>query len=349
MALPLPAAAFLVWLAFPGAAAAQEARPVNSLMKADIYREFVRREIRDPSLSSPVSAPAVDFQLTTESKYQKAKAMVGLRVGNDLFFDVKFIAPLSSGDAEVEPIDLDGLSKSAVVDTGVHFLAWNPRLDVGAAREVFEEYLRRNPPSSSSAAGGRPKPISLLLLRDEPDLWRKFLEAVEWGSAYFFAGRFKIGRQGFTYADADFREVSTQKTSRAVEAAAGVLTPRFGYFGVNLEYQVYFDAASAVELIFPYRQGAADQIKKMVMSPPSRGERFKIQFEHRKAVMEHIALNPKISYFPGERIALIELPVYLFKNADQGLNGGVTLSWVSKCGGRFGLGIFIGTAFSLFP
>lgn len=349
MALPLAATAFLAWLSFPAAAAAQEGRPDDPLMKADIYREVVGREIRDPSLTSPVAAPAVDFQLTTESKYQKAKAMVGLRIGNDLFFDVKFIAPLSGGDSDVEPVDLDGLSKSSVVDMGIHFLAWNPKLDVETAREVFEEYRRRNPPASSSAAGARPKPISLLMLRDEPDLWGKFLEAVEWGSAYFFAGRFKIGRQGFTYADANFREVSTQKTSRALEAAAGVLTPRFGYFGINLEYQVYFDAASAVELIFPYRQGAAEQIKKMVMTPPSRGERFKIQAEFRKAVTEHIALNPKISYFPRERVALAELPLYLFKNVDEGLNGGVMLRWTSKHGGRCGMGIFVGTAFSLFP
>lgn len=347
MALPFPAAACLAFLAVY--AGAQEAQEIGPRMKAEIYREVVGREIRDPSLTSPIASPAVDFQLTTESKYQKAKAMLGLRIGNDLFFDVKFIAPLSSGDAEVEPIDLDGLSKSAVVDAGVHFLAWNPRLDAEAAREVFEEYRRRNPSSSSSAAGARPKPISLLLLRDEPDLWRRFLEAVEWGSAYFFAGRFKVGRQGFTYTDADFREVSTQKTSRAVEAAAGVLTPRLGYFGINLEYQVYFDGASAVELIFPYRQGAAEQIKRLVMSPPSRGERFKIQIEHRKAVTEHIALNPRISYFPMEKVALAELPLYLFKNVDQGLNGGVVLRWTSKNGGRYGMGIFVGTAFSLFP
>ncbi|OGD11078.1 MAG: hypothetical protein A2Y86_08345 [Candidatus Aminicenantes bacterium RBG_13_62_12] len=340
-------AACLGCLALP--ARAQEAREIEpSIIKRDAYREVVGPEIRDPSLTSPIAAPAVDFQLTTENKYKKAKALVGLRVGNDLFFDVKFIAPLSDGDSEVEPIDMDGLSKSSVVDMGIHFLAWNPRLDAEIAREVFEEYLRRHP-SSSSAAGARPKPISLLMLRDEPDLRKRFLEAVEWGNAYFAAFRLKVGRQGFTYADADFREISTQKTSRAVEAAGGVLTPRFGYFGVNLEYQVFFDGAASTELILPFRQGSAEQVKKLVFGPPSRGERFKIQFEHRKAVTEHLALNPKLSYFPREKVTLAELPVYLFKNADEGLNGGVTLSWTSKHGGRFGMGIFIGASFSIFP
>lgn len=339
-------AACLGCLVFTGRA--QEAREIDPATKRDVYSEVVSREIRDPSLTSPVASPAVDFQLTTESKYKKAKAMVGLRVGNDLFFDVKFIAPLSD-DSEVEPISLDGLSKSSVVDVGVHFLAWKPKLDVAAAREVFEEFARRHPQAARDASAGRSGPISIARLRDEPDLRKRFLEAVEWGSAYFVAFRLKVGRQGFTYADEDFREISTQKTSRAVEAACGVLTPRFGYFGVNLEYQAFFDGAAAIELILPYREGKAEQVKKLVLSPPSRRERFKIQFEHRKAVTEHIALNPKLSYFPGEKVVLAELPVYLFKNVDEGLNGGVNLRWTSKHGGRFGMGIFIGTAFSLFP
>jgi hypothetical protein len=344
------AVAALAWrLAVP--AAGEEGRELDPRTKAEAYRAVIGRGVRDPSLTSPVGAPEVDIQLTTEKKNNKAKAAVGLRLGDDFFIDVKFIAPLGEGDAEAEPIDMDGLGRSAVVDAGFRFLAWNPRLDADAAAEVEEEYRRRHPPSSSIAGRERRSdPVTLLMLRDEPDLRRRFLEAVEWGSAYFAACRVKIGREGFTWAGADLREISEQKTHKAAEAAAGVLTPRWGYFGINLEYQAFFDGAAATELILPYGQdGNAWRIEKIALRTPSRRERLKIQVEHRKSLTDRVAINPKLSYFPGERVLLAELPVYLFRNPDEGLNGGVNLSWTSKSGGRFGMGIFIGTSFSIFP
>ncbi|MBM3296227.1 MAG: hypothetical protein FJY83_01365 [Candidatus Aminicenantes bacterium] len=335
------------------AAAAQEEPELDPQSKRELYREAVGREIRDPSLTSPVAAPAVDFQLTTEKKNRKAKAMVGLRVGEALFFDVKFIAPLGDADSEATPLSLDGLSRSSVVDLGFHFLSWRPRIDAAAAREVFEEYARRRsrPPGAEEApsidrASG---PISLSQLGEEPDLREKFLGAIDRGAAYFAACRFKVGRQDFSYADKDLKTTSVQKTSAAVVAAAGLLTGSAGYFGLNLEYQAFYEGGEAAELILPFGEGGVQRIKKTVLGPPGRRERFKVEGEYRKALTGHLAVNPKLSYFPGERIVSVSLPVYLFRNPDEGLNGGVALGWTSRSGGRFDLGIFIGTAFSLFP
>ena len=337
----------LALLAIP--LAAQEASDIDLDTKKAIYGPLIGIEIRDPSLTSPVAAPALDFQLTTENKSNKARAKVGLRVGNDFFMDVIFTAPLADSDSEADPLDLDGLSRSSVVDVGLHYLAWRPRLNADVARGILEEYQREHPLSSRSAREDRSGPLSLALLKDEPELRKRLLEAIEWGSAYFAACRLKVGRQDFAYVDGDLKERSAQRTSRAFEAAIGILAEKFGYFGISLEYQTFYEGGQPLELIFPFGDGEIQQVRKVVLVPPSRRERYKVQLEFRRALATRVAISPRVSYFPAEKVTLAELPVYLFESPEEGLNGGVSLNWTSKHGGRFGLGIFIGAAFSLFP
>jgi len=315
---------------------------LDSENKRAAYSGLIGSRMADPSLTSAIGPPGLGLQLTTDTKDRKARAKVGLRLGNDFFVDVKFIAPAGDADSEAEPIDLDGLRRSAVIDLGIHYLAWNPRLDAGRAKEIRDEYLARHPNSNKFV-------LSLNALKGEPDLRRRFLEAITWSTAVFAAVRAKVGRQDFTYADSSFESVSVQKTSAALEAAAGILVPVWGYFGISFEAQRFYEAGSSAELILPYRGGPAEQIKTLVLEPPGRRSRTRLQVEHRRTIGPFAAVNPRLSYFPKERAALVELPLYAFRNPEAGLNGGVNLSWISRNGGRFGLAVFIGSAFSLTP
>jgi len=306
------------------------------------YPGLISVKMADPSLTSPIGPPGLGLQLTTDNKDRKAKAKIGLRIGNDFFFDVKFIVPVGDADAEVEPIDLDGLARSSVIDLGIHYLSWNPKLDADKARAILTEYLARNPEKKNFV-------LTLNNLKSEPDLRRRFLEAVAWKIAFFAALRAKVGRQDFTYADSNFKSFSEQKTSFALEAAAGVLIPGWGYIGFNFETQKFYEAGNSVDLILPYRGGPVQQIKSYIIGPPGKRDRNKLQLEYRKTIGSFGAINPRISYFPKDKAALIELPVYLFQNPDAGLNGGINLAWTSKNGGRLGLALFIGSTFSLTP
>lgn len=308
--------------------------------KRAAYSGLIGGRMADPSLTSPIGPPGLAIQFTTDTKDRRARAKIGLRLGNDLFFDVKFIVP--AGDSEAEPIDLDGLRRSAVLDLGIHYLAWNPRLDAGRAKAIRDEYLTRHPDSKKYI-------LSLNALKGEPDLRRRFLQAITWSTAVFAALRAKIGRQDFTYADSSFESVSAQKTSAALEAAAGILVPAWGYFGASFEAQRFYEAGSSAELILPYRGGPAEQIKTLVLEPPGRRSRTRLRVEYRRTIGPFAAVNPRLSYFPKERAALVELPLYAFRNPEAGLNGGVNLSWISRNGGRVGLALFIGSTFSLTP
>lgn len=306
------------------------------------YPGLIGVKMAEPSLTSPIGPPGLGLQLTTDNKDRKAKAKIGLRLGNDFFFDVKFIVPVGDADAEVEPIDLDGLARSSVIDLGLHYLSWNPKLDADKARAILTEYLARNP-------GKKNFVLTLTNLKSEPDLRRRFLEAISWKTAFFAALRAKVGRQDFSYADSNFKSFSEQKTSSALEAAAGVLIPGWGYIGFNLETQKFFEAGQTVDLILPYRGGPVQHIESVIIGPPGKRDRNKLQLEYRKTIGSFGAINPRLSYFPKDKTTLIEMPVYLFRNPDAGLNGGINLAWTTKNGGRFGLALFIGSTFSLTP
>lgn len=322
-----------LWLAGAGQAA-QDA--------AGAAQKAIRNKMPEPSLSSPVSLPGLDFQLTTEKKDKKGKAKIGLWVGDNVFFDAKFTAPLGSEDAETEPVSLDGLAKSSVLDVGFHYLAWRPRIDENEAKAILAEYGERHPRKKSEV-------LTYLDLKNEPDLQRRFLQAVSWGNAYFAALRAKIGRRDFSYVDSKLEEFKARKTDYAFEAAAGVLFPEAGYIGFSYEFQRYFEGGSSADLVLPYQNTPYLQIRKLAFGAPVQRNQNKLQLEYRKTMGVSGAINPKISYFFRTKVALIELPVYVFKGPEDGLNGGINLTWTSRGQSRFGLALFIGAGFGLWP
>jgi len=327
----------IAFLLFLLAGFIQAAQDINQASK-----KAIGIKMADPSLASPISTPGFDLQLTTENKDKNAKAKIGLWIGNNFIIDAKFIVPFENTDSEVEPINLDGLGKSSVLDLGIHYLSWNPKMDVDKAKEIQIEYLKRNPNVKNFI-------LTLNNLKNEPDLYRRFLDAISWGTAYFAVLRTKIGRQDFSYINADFKEFNEQKTNIALDAAVGVLFPKSGYFGFNCEFQKYYEAGKSADLILPFKGGPAQQLKKYNINSPTKKDRNKFQIEYRNIIGSFGAINPKISYFFKDKVTLIEIPIYIFKSKEEGLNAGINMSWTSKDNGRFGLALFIGSAFSITP
>jgi len=325
-----------------GRGLARDSNNTDAETRKTAYSGIIGARMVDPSLTSAVSPPGLAVLLTTDRKDRRAAAKIGLRLGDDFFADLRFSVPFGDPQDEAEPITLDGLARSAAVDLGIHYLAWNPKLDVDEAKAIRDEFLVRNPRVKNFV-------LSLNGLKGEPDLRRRLLAAIRWRAAFFAALRTKVGRQDFTYSDRSFRSFSAQKTNASLEAAAGALFPELGYIGFSWEIQRFYEAGEAADLILPFQGGPVQQVKRVVMGPPARRTRNRLQVEYRSPILPWLAVNPRASYFPKENIVLLELPVYFFRSPEEGLNGGVDILWTSKGQGRFGLALFIGSAFSLTP
>jgi hypothetical protein len=78
------------------------------------------------------------------------------------------------------------------------------------------------------------------------------------------------------------------------------------------------------------------------------------QFEARYFISAQFALNPKIAYDFKANALGIEIPFYFLtntgkdlKNQEQGLNGGISVSWRSDTK-NWGIALFVGNVFNIF-
>lgn len=269
---------------------------------------------------------------------------------------------------ELSEADSTGLASEGILVTGIKSLrCWNKEIDT--TRIHFDKEVRMKMDSSltdqqierifvyaDENGGNDDIPLTYLNVKasKNTDLIEEYLDAFDFGVPVLFEARFKIGRQRYQFADttgAALTEQQNSKTNYGFEASLGFVSEDLAYVGVSFKYDKAFQAQKAHEFITPFSNNL-QTIKKIAIGEPRQKTKKRLQVEFRRVLNKYFAIKPTFTYFfddkdeDGDKVFALDIPLYFFKDKNNGFNGGLVVSYRSDMD-EFVPSFFVGNVFTI--
>lgn len=303
----------------------------------------------DPTLRSNVSAPAAQVALEGSLDQGTATGRIGFFV-RDFVFETKLSSPVGKAAKEATLVDLDGLANKATADFGLTWIRWEPTAVVARQAAACEAYYV----SEGVAPGDIKKtndkgeiiyPCTRLALKGSyRDM---FDEAVDWGTPVLLTARAKFGREVYEFASSPvFKDERETHTSYAFTGALGTIIPTGDLIQASFQYQKAFEAEDSEQICTAFDGSTSTRCRDIAIGPPILQRKRIIQIEGRIFPSVAVGFNPKIAYDFNKEAVSLQLPIYMFRAKEGGLNGGVIAGWRSDTK-SFKVSLFIGQVFTL--
>ncbi len=165
------------------------------------------------------------------------------------------------------------------------------------------------------------------------------------GKVWWYGLSAKAARSDFKYLnDASLAKEERTRYGSAFTASIGLLTKKNLFFSVSVSAQEKHKAAKdPIELCQPFNGGPSFSCAEVVLGEPNKQRRTVSTIEMRM-VRGSFAISPSVAYVSDEKKAVLTIPLYFLKDADDGLRGGVTLKAVK---GDWAVALFVGNVFKL--
>lgn len=335
-----------------------QAQPINVNKGKELHPDLY-----NPSIESAISSPAPQLNFEGSKDNGRVTGRIGLSHGA-WSADVILSSPIGAKATEATLVDLNGLANSGTFDFGVKWTKWNPHGDPILQKQACIEYLidskRAKDPKDAEAMmrtspdGTAPKFVCALSALpegtpDRPDdssYREKFNSVTDYGTPLFLESRFKVGREEFKFAESPaFLDKKQVRNGYSGSLAFGALLEQSILLSAGYRYEQSFTAAAESQVCSPLEESTSLRCRGIGLGPPTKKVQSITEFQLRRLWTE-FGLNPKIAYDFRKEVFAVQVPIYFFKNKDQGLNGGVSFGWRSDAD-EFVVRAFIGEALTL--
>ncbi|HVZ20836.1 MAG TPA: hypothetical protein VG871_07230 [Vicinamibacterales bacterium] len=286
------------------------------------------------------SAPNLTFEGAKTDK--KVSGQIGFQV-TDFTLTLGASADLSPGSDNSGPTTLATLDGLANKTTGTLSVLWshwkvkggNP-LDV--LKPACEKYAMKKFGKSLLESGIVCD--SDALAADASDSGREIqkgiMSLVDPGVIFFSGAQAQAAPEQFTYVSdpgdpssvAD--ETKESHTSWSAGVTGGVVLPTNTTLSASVNRQVTYNAGKSGQICSPVGTQGLTSCRSHVLSAPGDPDRsYLISFEMKQFIGTYFALAPRFEFDVTKNAQVVALPIYLFRDGDGGLNGGVTIGWRS--------------------
>lgn len=296
----------------------------------------------------PTDLRQTSVALILEAGQEKTEVTGRIGFGvRDFLMDLKFQAPLGTGQDEATVATLSGLSNDAIADFGFAWLHWRANPPSGQrlveAFEVCKEYWAARGEEAQQVCTAQMLPRGA---------WRnRFYDYFDFSDTALSVGaRVKAGRKEFDYLETETLEAQTVSHNVwGVTSFLGVYSTQIGLIGANYQYEQFWKAAGKAREICQPLDGSVGVLacRDAVVGEPTKKAQSIVQLEWRRFLVgSRLAINPSISQELTEGVTGIDVPFYFLKSGDGGLNGGVRVGWRSDTD-AISVSLFVGAALDL--
>jgi len=154
-------------------------------------------------------------------------------------------------------------------------------------------------------------------------------------------------RQKFSFAsEATPTEVTdANKTGKGISLSYSYIMPS-SVLAIGVSYQKSFKGADEVQICSPIGSTGSTQCSSAALKGPTESTDKLIFAEYRAAIGSNVALSPRVEYKTTKSDVGVSLPIYLAKNEQHVLDGGVSLGWTRE--DHFAASVFVSKAFQFF-
>lgn len=168
-------------------------------------------------------------------------------------------------------------------------------------------------------------------------------------SAVTFGAKVKYGVRQFSFRDPD--TLASQEQQESPWSASAYAFYVFGQnsIGGGIELQHSYKEQQQVQICtdLPMHIGVSTCSNGRIGAPVQRQRRLAFLEMHHNQRQRQFAISPRISYDIEKGETGLNVPVYLIRNQDGLLTGGIQVGWQSESN-EMSVGFFVGQAFSYY-